>query len=189
MAWSNAQGMSPKVYDCGYCNNRIAAVLGFLDNTPGRVQTVYVCPNCGCPTYFNWLAKQIPGIRPGASVAPLPKDIESAYNEARDCMAASAYTSAAMMLRKILMHIAVDRKASADLTFKGYVDYLVQQHYVPPGGQEWVNHIRDKGNELNHELVFASATDAHELIGFVEMLLKFIYEFPSRVGAKAAGAT
>jgi hypothetical protein len=37
---------------------------------------------------------------------------------------------------------------------------------------------------LNHELSFASAAEANELVGFVEMLLTFIYEFPSRVGAK-----
>jgi len=190
MTWQNAQGLPPQVYDCGYCGNRVASAIGYYRNPSPlapSIATIQVCPQCVGPSVFIG-GKQIPGVRVGATIAALPKDILGAYNEARDCMAASAYTSAALMLRKILMHIAVDRKAADDLTFKGYVDYLVQQHYVPPGGQEWVNHIRDKGNELNHELVFASATDATELIGFVEMLLKFIYEFPSRVGAAAVPA-
>jgi Domain of unknown function (DUF4145) len=190
MSWQSPQGLQSKIYDCGYCGNRVASAFGYsrppspANPNPGAI---YSCPQCVGPTYFV-AGKQIPGVRIGADVGALPPDIKTAYNEARDCMAVSAYTSAALMLRKILMHIAVDRKAANDLTFKGYVDYLVAQHFVPPGGQVWVNHIRDKGNELNHELVFANVTDATELIGFVEMLLKFIYEFPSKVGATVVPA-
>jgi hypothetical protein len=33
----------------------------------------------------------------------------------------------------------------------------------------------------NHEIDLKSSEDAEELISFVEMLLKFIYEFPARV--------
>jgi hypothetical protein len=55
---------------------------------------------------------------------------------------------------------------------------------VPPNGRGWVDHIRTKGNEANHEIVLMSAEDALELISFSEMLLKFIYEFPSRVPKK-----
>jgi hypothetical protein len=53
--------------------------------------------------------------------------------------------------------------------------------YVPPNGKGWVDHIRKKGNEATHEILLMSKTDAEELITFVEMLLKFIYEFPSRI--------
>src|SRR6266481_1570029 len=185
MSWTNVQGLQSKAYDCGFCSNRVASAAGFMQQIitppPARYAYVYICPHCGGPSYFDQ-GSQIPGVRVGSPVNALPRDVELAYNEARDCMAASAYTAAALMLRKILMHIAVDRGAGVDLTFKGYVDYLVAQHYVPPNGKEWVDHIRDKGNELKHELIFASAVHAIELVGLVEMLLKFIYEFPSRVG-------
>jgi hypothetical protein len=188
MAWTNAQGLQSKVYDCGYCGNRVGSAVGYIRNsTPQNpaLAYIYVCPQCVGPTYFN-AGKQIPGVRVGATIGALPPDILAAYNEARDCVSVSAYTAAALMLRKILMHIAADRGAADNLSFKGYVDHLVGLHYVPPNGQPWVDHIRDKGNELNHELNFATANDANDLIGFVEMLLKFIYEFPSRVGAVPA---
>jgi len=84
------------------------------------------------------------------------------------------------------MHIAVEKGAAAGESFKSYVEYLANARYVPPNGKEWVDHIRDKGNEMNHELVFASEAEANDVLGFVEMLLKFIYEFPSRVGSKPA---
>jgi hypothetical protein len=44
-----------------------------------------------------------------------------------------------------------------------------------------VDHIRKKGNEATHEIALMGQADAEELIGFTEMLLKFIYEFPARV--------
>jgi hypothetical protein len=55
--------------------------------------------------------------------------------------------------------------------------------YVPPDGKGWVDHIRKKGNEATHEIALMTAADAEELISFVEMLLKFVYEFPARVPA------
>ena len=47
--------------------------------------------------------------------------------------------------------------------------------------------IRDKGNEANHQILLMTQQDAEELIDFVEMLIKFIYEFPNRVPKKPAG--
>ena len=54
-----------------------------------------------------------------------------------------------------------------------------------PDGKAWVNRIREQGNEANHEIVVKSLNDAKEVIGFVEMLLKFIYEFPARISPPA----
>jgi len=45
-------------------------------------------------------------------------------------------------------------------------------------GKEWVDIIRNKGNEATHEIVIMNQSDAEELINFAGMLLKFIYEFP-----------
>ena len=65
--------------------------------------------------------------------------------------------------------------------FVEYVEYLAAKGYVPPNGQGWVDHIRVKGNEANHEIRLMKKSDSEELISFSEMLLKFIYEFPQRV--------
>ncbi len=79
------------------------------------------------------------------------------------------------------MNIAVNLKAPSGLKFIEYVEYLAQNGYVPPNGQGWVDHIRTKGNEATHEIILMSSGDAHELIDFAEMLLKFIYEFPKKI--------
>jgi hypothetical protein len=124
---------------------------------------------------------QLPGVAPGNEVAHLPQDVASLYREARNAVAASAHTAATLVCRKLLMNIAVAEGAPVGKTFLEYVEYLANQGYVPPKGKGWVDHIRKKGNEATHEIVLMSKQDAEELIAFTEMLLKFIYEFPSRV--------
>ena len=79
------------------------------------------------------------------------------------------------------MSIAVAQGAPANKSFVSYVEYLAEKGYVPPNGRGWVDHIRKKGNEANHEIKLMAQPDAEELVSFTEMLLKFIYEFPSRV--------
>jgi Domain of unknown function (DUF4145) len=186
-AWNNAGVIPSQSFDCGHCGNRVASSSGYFGSLlgiPGTIiESLHICPHCTRTTSFH-VGIQFPGVRPGTNVLHVPPDIEKAYNEARDCMAASAYTAATMLCRKILMHVAVEEKAAENLSFKQYVDYLVANNYVPPKGRGWVDQIRDKGNGVNHELVFASLEEAKDLIGFVEMLLRFNYEFPGKVGAK-----
>jgi len=86
------------------------------------------------------------------------------------------------------MHIAVDQKAKEGLSFLDYVEYLANNGFVPPNGKRWVDHIRKKGNEANHEIALMSQDDAKDLVSFAEMLLKFIYEFPNRVPKAAVPA-
>ena len=79
------------------------------------------------------------------------------------------------------MHIAVDRGADQGLRFIEYVSFLSDEGFTPPDGKEWVDHIRRKGNEANHEILEMSEDHATALISFTEMLLRFIYEFPSMI--------
>lgn len=181
MDWQNAFGIQSKQYVCGHCGNRVASSTGYCNST--RTHAVHLCPHCSQPSYFP-PGGQIPGVAPGNEVVHLPKDIEALYREARNCVAASCYTAAILSCRKLLMNIAVAQGAKPGESFISYVEYLANQGYVPPNGKGWVDHIRKKGNEATHEIVLMSQNDAAELISFVEMLLKFIYEFPNKVPSK-----
>jgi hypothetical protein len=79
------------------------------------------------------------------------------------------------------MHIAVEQKAKTNQTFLEYVNHLANTGYVPPNGKVWVDYIRKRGNEANHEIVLMTQGDAHALVGFVEALLRFVYELPRMV--------
>jgi Domain of unknown function (DUF4145) len=181
--WSNATGIRPKQYKCGYCGHVVASATGYHTNDPREQEFVCLCPNCGRPTYFGDRG-QIPGLAPGNEVGNVPDDVGSLYAEARNCVAARAYTAAVLCCRKLLMNIAVALGAKSGESFLSYVEFLAARGYVPPNGRGWVDHIRQKGNEATHEIRLMAQGDAEELIVFAEMLLKFIYEFPSRVPQK-----
>jgi len=149
----------------------------------GGVLYIRLCNFCGRPTLFEG-DRQVPGAKHGQDVDHLPPDIGALYNEARDCMAASCYTAAALVCRKLLMNVAASRGADHNRKFAYYVDYLVNNNLVPSGSRDWIDHIRDKGNEATHEIPSISKEDAEQLMTFVEMLLKLVYEFPKRVAPK-----
>ena len=113
----------------------------------------------------------------------LPKDVEQLYDEARAAMSSQAYTPAVLACRKILMNVSVALGAKAGQSFVSYVQFLTDQGYVPPNGKHWVDHIRTKSNEANHEILLMSQDEAETLITFAEMMLKFIYELPNVVPA------
>ncbi len=79
------------------------------------------------------------------------------------------------------MNIAVSQGATPNLKFIEYVNYLSDKNFIPPNGKKWVDHIRKKGNEATHEIAMMNEDDAKDLIIFVEMMLMFLFEFPSMV--------
>ena len=181
MAWENLGNHGPKKFTCGYCGNIVASARGYYNQAEQAY--IYACPNCDAPTYFR-AEKQTPGVAPGNEVSHLPNDIAALYREARMCISVNAHTAAVLTCRKLLMNIAVAQGARAGDSFLSYVEFLAEKGYVPPNGKGWVDHIRSKGNEANHEIKLMSQPDAVDLISFTEMLLKFIYEFPNRVPQK-----
>lgn len=128
---------------------------------------------------------QYPSSTPGEDVFGIKdKNVEVLYQEARNSLGAGAYTASVMICRKILMHVAVVSGASENLTFIEYVNFLETNHWIPPNGKVWVDHIRDRGNIANHEIKISSKTEATQLLRFTEMLLRLVFEFPALAETK-----
>jgi len=86
-----------------------------------------------------------------------------------------------MLCRKILMHTAVDKGAATSLSFQQYVEWLVSERYAPRGAETWLDYIRTRGNEANHEIVVMGKEDAKGVLLFTEALLRSVYELPGLV--------
>lgn len=186
--WENLTRIGPHAFTCGYCGREVGSREGYYRGGEGYNRAngwpvIFICPRCNRPSFFEHqhYSSQTPAPLLGNEVEALPDDVAAIYREARQCTQAGAYTACVLACRKLLMHIGVDRGADEGLRFIEYVEYLAQNGYVPPNGRGWVDHIRRRGNEANHEIVIMSQDDALELLSFVEMLLKFIYEFPARL--------
>ena len=189
--WNNIMTLPSKSYICSNCGNSLASANGFSAYFPPNqnhiIAWIYICHFCCQPTYFDLVGNQIPGSLYGNKVNSLPSEVETLYNEARTCTSCNAYTASVLCSRKLLMNIAVSKGAEEGLKFIEYVEYLSNKHFIPPNGKDWVDHIRTKGNEATHEISIMKKEDAEELISFIEMLLKFIYEFPATIKSKIAG--
>jgi len=140
---------------------------------------VCICHFCGRPTYVDESGHQHPGVPFGEDVKDVPEDVGQLYDEARHASSANAYTAAVLCCRKILMHVAVSKGAKPGASFADYVGYLADNNYVPAGSKSWVDEIRRTSNEANHDIVIAQKLDAEELLRFVEMLLKVMFEYPA----------
>lgn len=159
-------------YQCTYQFGRTTITSGFI----------YICPKCNKPTFQNNKEEeQVPGIKKGNKLEYLPENIEQLYEEARICISVNATTSAVLSCRKLLMNVAVAKGAEVGKSFAYYVNYLDENHFIPPGSRDWVDHIRKKGNEATHEIPNIKQEDAVELIEFTEFLLRFAYKLPDKM--------
>ncbi len=177
ITWNNVATLGPRRFRCAECGSRVAQNAGFQGSQNAMILP---CPSCGYPNYFRAETQQtLPA--PGAQVEGLPSDLHSLYEEARRAAGARAFTASVLVLRKILMHVAVEKGAQNPRTFQECVEFLDKAGYLTPGGKGWVDYIRRRSNEANHEIVLMTEQDASGLIEFAAIMLRVIYEFPARV--------
>ncbi len=185
LSWAGISKVSGIRFRCGYCGTDTAPPEGWVaSGQGGKRGFVLACTACNHPTFIDIegvIQNTTPAVKMGADVSGLPDDVAGLYDEARKCTAASSYTSAVLTCRKVLMHIAVEKGAPAGKSFVEYVDYLATNNYIPPDGKDWVDYIRTKSNEANHEITLMDSKDADDLITFTEMLLRLVYEFKQRL--------
>jgi hypothetical protein len=183
--WLDTRTIPGKDWRCGYCAREVSGDRGWelIETDFGGRETpvawVAVCPRCNGPSFIAEEG-QIPPAPQGTDIEHLPEGIRELYGEARRTIAASAPTSAVMAGRKLLMAVAVERGADGDLKFIQYVNWLVEKGIVTEPMCGFVDEIRQLGNEANHEIRLMTQGDAEEMLTYVEMLLKVVYEYPGR---------
>lgn len=177
-------------YRCAFCDREVASNRGWVGfesrYEPGSghhqvAHYVLVCPRCTLPTLAvpNDNA-QVPRASEGEPVNDLPPLVANLYQEARRSLSADANTGAVLLARKLLMNVAVEKGAEAGKTFQYYVDYLTKTGLVTEEMKDWVDEIREFGNDANHELPEMTHDEAVELLTFVAMLLQVVYEYPAK---------
>ena len=192
LEWEGVSTIPSRAYKCGHCGLQVASSEGYnTKRHPTRarsgpkmlpIQWICICPHCRRPTYFDY-ARQIPGVPFGDDVESLPKAVTELYDEARRCMTVDAYTASAIVCRKLLMNVAVDQGAKPGKSFACYVGWLLGMGKVPASTKEWVDRIREMGNEAAHEIRSFSRAECEDLLTFVEMLLRIVYEFPAKASS------
>lgn len=177
--WKYSGDIRVDDYRCGYCSAEVGSNKGWT--TDAQNAFIRICPLCNCPSFFGSDGLQWPGARVGSAIANVPPDIAAIHAEARASIAASAFTGAVMLCRKVLMHVAVEKGAEPGKSFQHYVEWLIGKHFVPTGSEGWLDYIRERGNDANHEIALMQREDAIGVLEFTEALLRNAYELPSAV--------
>jgi hypothetical protein len=186
--WRDIKKIPAEEYQCGYCGKIVASEDGWYATSTFSDKlsaVVVVCPSCKRPSFVDDQGKTTPGTVFGDEVDDIPDTaVKGLYDEARKSVGEGCYTAAVLCCRKLLMHIAVEKGAELGKTFISYVEFLSAKHFIPPDAIDWVDHIRTKGNEANHEISIMNREDAEQLVSFIEMILKVIFEFPASIKKK-----
>lgn len=181
--WQQAYDLVPISFVCGHCGESTGAHRGYRthNGASGSIALMaYICGHCQKLTLIDQVSgRRSPGPRFGRTIAGLPDDIEGLYEQARDCFTVSAFTAVAMLCRKLLMNTAVAKGANEGEHFVSYVQYLKDKAYIAPDAEPWVKHIKDKGNEANHEIRAVDEADAKRLMALTQQLLISVYELPA----------
>ncbi len=183
--------------DCKECGAIVNAevVGGYIDTDNVTAETYRIsllrCPRCGGPALVSEIAfndgfdqpvRLYPPRETGIGPA-IPKSIRSAYEEARTCFNAKAYTATAIMCRKILEGIAEEHSITArnlatslkDLRDKGIIESRLF---------EWADALRISGNEAAHGVSTSiSAQDAKDILEFTNALLEYVFTFQDKFRA------
>lgn len=127
--------------------------------------------------------------------AHLPKSVESMWKEANLTHHVGAYTSAALMCRKIIYGTAVNlglksKEQGYAPDFTECIDYLVSNGYL--SGQmrsNWADSIKNWGNIATHKVKGVSHRVSENAIRFTEQVLLLSFEYPGAAKAEAKNET
>jgi|CXWL01.1.fsa_nt_gi hypothetical protein len=117
----------------------------------------------------------------------IPAAIQSVYNEGVLALAANCPRAAAVMARRTLEAVAVE-KGETSGTLAQRLNNLSSKGLLHPSLVEWVKEVRLVGNAGAHydPMDTIDAGDAQQLIDFIRELLNYLYVLPWELNARRA---
>ena len=146
------------------------------------------CPRCGRPFIMLQIddgpgwdepSRIYPPIEMGVSLA-IPSSLRSAYDEARSCFRAKAYTATAIMCRKTLEGIADENKITSR-NLSSALKEMKEKGIIENRLYEWADALRISGNEAAHGVNSKiSSQDAKDILEFTHALLEYVFTFQEK---------
>lgn len=167
------------------------AVIAFSDN---RTTRWLRCVSCSSGHVDN-SGVISPSTKPLSVPAGIPPVELAAWKEVRECLGIGAYTSAVMMCRKLLFHIAVSHalpeknEQGRAPTYSEAVQHLEKTELITKKMLPWVERIKEYGNDANHEIIPMTIIEAKDAAIFTEQLLKLAYEMDELMARKGSEDT
>lgn len=120
----------------------------------------------------------------------IPADVASAYAEAAKSALADCPRASAVMARRTLEAIAVD-KGEREGNLAARLNAMSTRGLLHPTLADWAKEVRLVGNTGAHYDVLNPVTseDAKQLLSFVRELMRYLYEMPADLARRRQGPT
>lgn len=145
-----------------------------------------MCPSChagavATGSYFD-VVECLPAALPYRVPENLPEDVAHTWGEALSCFSGGSYTACALMCRKLLLHMAVDKGLEPGdgngPNFADCLKHLVREGYVTQRQADgWADLVRQWGNMATHEVAPIDRATADRSLQFTLQLLEMVYSF------------
>lgn len=138
---------------CNYCNDPVLVL--------GEGYTVYPIP-IPQPT-----DKRVP--------EPIRRDLD----EAKACMQVNAYCAAAVMARRVIQQLAIDKGCTTG-NLVNQIEQLAANGVITADVKEWATVVRWVGNDAAHPNTNSvEKEDAQDIIDLAQQLLQIVYVAPA----------
>ena len=178
--WQNTTQVKAGSFICWNCGKEIASEKAYLSYNLSRnsyPSSIYICPFCNAPLIIDDEKKQVLLPLPGKEISKIPINLEVIYSEIRKCMQSGCFNGAIMLMRKLIMHIAIEEGDKDGKNFEQYIDFLCSNGIVPKKSKKKADSVRKLGNSANHKIEHRTQEEAQNCFEFIELLLKVNYEF------------
>ena len=174
---------------CAHCGasptNKV--VETYNEHFRGQIAIVTICPACYRPTLV-WKDDQgdrhiAPRSMPKEPAIGTPDHIADVWKEGERCYGAKAYNAAALMYRKLIFLVAVDRKLPEKSengrapNFRQCLEYLNNEDYINKREEKVLGElIREVGNSATHEIEPLGEEEVKVARKFSYKMLESVYE-------------
>lgn len=165
-------------------------VLGNSLKTGGIQFSTQSCPNMTCRGIItviqngSTILKTYPGVGKPINVDNVPDRIKDAFQEAANCYANGLYVAAAIMIRKTLEEICLDKGATGGNLYQK-IENLARTIVIPQDLIALMHDLRLLGNDAAHlEAQTYNQISNDELdisIEFTQEIIKAIYQYQNLV--------
>ena len=169
---------------------RAPSALKDRNSISGSHSAWLMCVACGMGAFAVGTNHDVEHVFPRPKPFDIPRnlsdEVSDTWNEALLSYTATAFTSCALMCRKIIFHMAVEAglpekndKGRAP-GFEQCVNHLVTAgHITQRQKDQWVDSIREWGNTATHDLAPIDKDTALNALEFTYQLLQMVYAFPN----------
>ncbi|MCF2716844.1 DUF4145 domain-containing protein [Paenibacillus sp. UKAQ_18] len=180
------------VIDCPFCDITVEAVekgtvIIYMDEIQDKKTVLLECPKCGEAigaqqrmVYFNGTSDWSRAIRIWPSAqrnlsVELPDIVSISLEEAEKCYKATAYLACAVMCRRVIESICLDKQVKKNSIFSGLKE-LLDTKVIDEKIYEWSNVLRLHGNIGAHpSSENINKEDATDLLEFTIAICDYIY--------------